>query len=299
MIKYVRVASDLHLEWCKITNFPNLETDKETLLVLAGDILELYAIRKFEFLVEGGHDIHFTLERLYSAFDEFLNQIKGRYAAVVAVAGNHEFYGSELTAESYQLLREFYSRYGVTFLEKECITLTAADGKDINIFGGTFWTDFKEANPTVMWDARSCMSDYSQTLDSDGNRLHPSATYDDNVIFREQLSYIMKAKFHKDSYNIVVSHHAPDLKSIHEKFKGGRNDAYNYFYANTKMDEFFDGTIKYWFHGHTHENVDYTINGTRVIANPRGYYKDIRGIPCAYERRVDDFEPDLLLKIME
>jgi hypothetical protein len=26
-----------------------------------------------------------------------------------------------------------------------------------------------------------------------------------------------------------------------------------------------------WIHGHTHDNLNYELNGTRVICNPRGY----------------------------
>ena len=29
--------------------------------------------------------------------------------------------------------------------------------------------------------------------------------------------------------------------------------------------------IKLWVHGHIHDPVDYIINETRVVSNPRGY----------------------------
>jgi hypothetical protein len=29
--------------------------------------------------------------------------------------------------------------------------------------------------------------------------------------------------------------------------------------------------VKPWIHGHTHESMDYQLNGTRVLRNPRGY----------------------------
>ena len=29
-----------------------------------------------------------------------------------------------------------------------------------------------------------------------------------------------------------------------------------------------------WVHGHTHDSFDYTVNGTRVVCNPRGYAKN-------------------------
>ena len=39
--------------------------------------------------------------------------------------------------------------------------------------------------------------------------------------------------------------------------------------------------IKYWVHGHVHDDFDYTIGETRVACNPRGYAK--------YEQRVHTF----------
>jgi hypothetical protein len=29
--------------------------------------------------------------------------------------------------------------------------------------------------------------------------------------------------------------------------------------------------VQLWVHGHTHDSFDYTLNGTRVVCNPRGY----------------------------
>ena len=29
--------------------------------------------------------------------------------------------------------------------------------------------------------------------------------------------------------------------------------------------------VSLWIHGHTHESFDYTVKGTRIVCNPRGY----------------------------
>ena len=44
----------------------------------------------------------------------------------------------------------------------------------------------------------------------------------------------------------------------------------------TDMEYFIKSNtnIKYWVHGHVHENSDYMISQCRVVANPRGYYPD-------------------------
>ena len=32
--------------------------------------------------------------------------------------------------------------------------------------------------------------------------------------------------------------------------------------------------VALWIHGHTHDSFDYSVKGTRVLCNPRGYAKN-------------------------
>lgn len=34
------------------------------------------------------------------------------------------------------------------------------------------------------------------------------------------------------------------------------------------------GRSSLWIHGHTHDSFDYSVYGTRVICNPRGYFRN-------------------------
>ena len=48
--------------------------------------------------------------------------------------------------------------------------------------------------------------------------------------------------------------------------------------------------MQLWVHGHTHDSFDYTVDGTRVVCNPRGYAK----------AGVDEnprFDPDFIVEI--
>jgi hypothetical protein len=38
-----------------------------------------------------------------------------------------------------------------------------------------------------------------------------------------------------------------------------------------------------WIHGHTHDSFDYTVGGTRVLCNPRGYAKNGVNENAAFE----------------
>lgn len=70
---------------------------------------------------------------------------------------------------------------------------------------------------------------------------------------------------------IVVTHTAPCYESLDPKFEGSFS---NEWYVNpfmTPLLKRFSDTILVWCHGHTHAFADVTVDGVRVIANPRGY----------------------------
>ena len=60
----------------------------------------------------------------------------------------------------------------------------------------------------------------------------------------------------------------PSFKSIAEKYK---NLSLNGAFASN-LDELVKKSFM-WFHGHTHSSIDYFIDDTRVLCNPRGYCK--------------------------
>lgn len=66
----------------------------------------------------------------------------------------------------------------------------------------------------------------------------------------------------------VVTHHAPTRLVISELHKQSSiNDAF----VVELHPMIFDNKIDYWLYGHTHENIDGEINGTKIISNQFGY----------------------------
>ena len=61
----------------------------------------------------------------------------------------------------------------------------------------------------------------------------------------------------------------------------------NFLYVSNLEKEISNSKIDFWFHGHLHEPVDYYLNNTRVVSNPRGYIDD-----CP-----ENFNPVFRLKI--
>lgn len=77
-----------------------------------------------------------------------------------------------------------------------------------------------------------------------------------------------EVKKHQGEKFIIVTHHAPSLRSIPKSY---RTDSLSAAYAS-HLDSFVESSgAKLWIHGHIHTQQDYMIGNTRVICNPRGY----------------------------
>jgi hypothetical protein len=60
-------------------------------------------------------------------------------------------------------------------------------------------------------------------------------------------------------------------RSIHPRFEGSPVNACFVSHADHLLG---GGRAALWIHGHTHDSFDYTVHGTRVVCNPRGYALD-------------------------
>jgi Icc-related predicted phosphoesterase len=67
---------------------------------------------------------------------------------------------------------------------------------------------------------------------------------------------------------IIVTHHAPNAKSIPPDHEGSLLNAAFVSNLDTLVEQ---SGVPLWIHGHTHHNVDYRIGSTRVLSNQRGY----------------------------
>jgi Icc-related predicted phosphoesterase len=93
---------------------------------------------------------------------------------------------------------------------------------------------------------------------------------------------------------VVVTHHAPHPNSVHPRFAGNAINAAFVSDLGAAM-----GSAVLWIHGHTHDSFDYTVRGTRVVANPRGYCRKIRsddgGTAIVCENAA--FDPGLVVEV--
>ncbi len=260
--KYIRIFSDIHLDFDipqKLKNFdPNdgiwtpssMPKDKETILILAGDIW--HAKKPFSFM----------------GFSWF-KKISQQFHSVIVLLGNHDFWGGNLKTEydSYEKFISLQELNNVYLLQNKTIKF---DG--IKFVGGTLWTDFNGKNQETFYSAETTMNDYKYIKNGlTFSKLKPGHIYDH---FHTTLNYI-KNNTTKDSETEklwVLTHHAPSFKSIHPEYMDDGFYLMNGLYASDL--EYLmnpESNINVWVHGHCHHYQNYNINNTRIISNPRGY----------------------------
>ena len=207
----------------------------EDILVLAGDISPSFFHAKC--LVENYLD-------------------KTEKVEVVYVTGNHDYFGSDIHTVD-KMWRQFkHPRFH--FLQNDSVVLGG-----VRFFGSTMWTDMILGDPDAMRVCRLMMGDFYHIKGfSPGicTALHYTA--------RTNLASVLEASKEKV---IVITHHLPSYKSIDARYADNPS---NPSFASTDLDDLIhhDKVIA-WYHGHTHHNLDYMDQNTRVVCNPRGYVK--------------------------
>lgn len=157
------------------------------------------------------------------------------------VKGNHDYYKQQINNDVYRLNK---------------------DG--VSILGCTLWTSFDNGNPFVKRAFQTNMADNSYI-----HKIGYSLIEDIEKINEQNFQLILD-----EQPDIVVTHHCPTLRSIHEKFKMDRD--MNFCFSNDYEKHLYDTKIKYWCFGHTHHRHNYTIGNTQFICNPAGYPGEIK-----------------------
>lgn len=258
----INLISDLHLEFGELT-LPGGDV-----LILSGDILEAKHLKP-------SHSKKYL---------DFFQIECAKYRHVIYVMGNHEHYGFRFD-KTYDHLKDTLPS-NIHLLEKESIEI---DG--ILFIGGTLWTNCNNGDPITLWTIKQNMNDYRtiQNFYKDRgiyHKLTPELTYQEH---KHTLEFIRNtALAHADKNIVVVTHHAPSLNSIHERFR--RDYHMNGAFASNLSEFILDHpNIKVWTHGHTHDLLDYEIGQCRILCNPRGYN--------GYESRARDFDPNFAFEV--
>lgn len=235
----LRVLSDLHIEGQAFT----YEYCGEDAVVLLGDI--------------------HTRNRLHTLLDQIPKTV-----SVYFVAGNHEYYHGvfEDVKAYHRGLEDKYSNF--RFLDNERTSICG-----IPAYGGTMFSDWELEGPTNAWFAKQYakkgINDFYCILrqtDQQTNRPWTIADHEnEHKLFVDGLKMFL-ADTEGSPCRIVLTHFMPHPQCVHERY---RTSAINpYFTSNMERYMGWDG---YWLFGHGHDPFDFTIDGTRLLANPRGY----------------------------
>lgn len=264
---YLRVFSDIHLDF-DISTVPGffkfeklwmpepMETDKETALVLAGDLW--HAKKPFSFFGKS-----------------WIREISTRFQYVIIVLGNHDFWDGNIEKE--------YKNYRKSIASQELLNVfllqnTSLYFDGLKIVGATLWTDFLQANPVCMKNAAySGMKDYQYIHQGIGLKyVTPEKILQEHYLSK---SYIFEnsSKDYNDQKIMVITHHSPSYKSMPQKYNKPELKIENALYYSNLDNLIESSEIDLWVHGHSHFAMDYKINKTNVLANPRGYSEQETG----------------------
>ena len=246
----IQIISDLHQEFgCSILNFENAD-----IVVFAGDVNI------------GTKGIEWLKTEIPTI-------------PVIYVLGNHEYYKGSYPKTLNKII-ESSKDTNVHVLENKCIKVNG-----INFHGTTLWTDFSLfGNPRYYGSmCQSKMNDYKKIRrDPSYSKLR---TIDTFRIHQKSIQWLENSLEEKEGeLNIVVTHHAPSIKSIPEKYK---DDPISSAYASNLEEAIEKYKPRYWIHGHIHEPKRYMIDATEIICNPHGYI----------DEKYNGYEKELIIEI--
>lgn len=190
---------------------------------------------------------------------------------VLYVPGNHEFYAPApgwTHARIRAHLRARAAALGVTLLDDSAVRIGG-----VRFLGATLWTDFAlfgEPAPAQA-AATACMPDY-RCIRVGRRRLHASDTVRWHRRSRAWLAGRLARA--QPGPTVVLTHHAPHPASLEPRYA---DDPVSAAFASD-LGACLDGArVVLWIHGHSHCACDYTVGGTRVVANPHGYPRERPG----------------------
>lgn len=272
LVKYLRVISDLHLDGKRTWLPEEMDTDKETLLLVAGDVADTEAFD-------------------YAGYLSFFSKMDQRFAKVIYVPGNHEHCGTKFPNFIVTMKEYFHNTFGnrVLILDNE-LTEVITEDRTLLIAGTTLWTSFCNDNPLVTIAAARMVRDFHAIAGfsiSAAQREHALA-----LSFLDLVSRYMKGlspeKLEKTSL-IVLSHFAPLPLSGHARYL--TSPVMDYF-CNNLVEEMTNIANpvgqNLWVHGHTHSFADYSWTNWRVLCNPLGYNTEMSGFNGLLRISVDD-----------
>jgi hypothetical protein len=181
---------------------------------------------------------------------------------IVYVLGNYAYRGHNLEAFDEELRHTAWGS-NLHLLQNQTIFV-----RGVRFIGTTLWTDFALFGDAVsgMVAAENLCEDFKSIRTGEGRPVTPADTI---ALHRRAVEYLWRtaAAPYDDGHTVVVTHHAPSLRSIPAGF---RDDRMASCFASNLDELVFDSDAMFWVHAGVYGPVDYELGDTRVVANPRG-----------------------------
>jgi len=232
-----RLFSDIHNEFLdKPFEIKPLKTDKETCLILAGDVGVL---------------------KKKHTWEPFIENCKEQFKYVFWIAGNHEYYHGNISFQEIPTGGNLHT------------DLLEFEEEKIVVIGATLWSDFDKGNAITMQEARFLMNDFKLIRTGpDYRKFTPELAF--FYHYNQKDLIFERIRHYKDKgwKVVVVTHHHPSFRSTSERY---RNHPLNGCYMSG-LDELINETKPdIWCCGHIHDKMNYQIFDTKIICNPIGY----------------------------
>ncbi len=268
-----KIWSDLHLEFYNSSNinkiirilsryFPEQEDDKNTILLISGDI---------------GTYIKWDLT--YKIVFETFSK---RFKKVIAVPGNHSWYESDIWNNETDFLKDKNIPENVFYGDNFFVDLD----KNTRIIGSCLWTDMDKENPLFLKYIERMMNDYNLIREKSSSEYKrdkfgsyeyknskPIKSFQTLERFKKSKEFIISTLEDANKNNIknkiILTHHAPTFYSVDSRYRDNKS---NPAYCSNLEDIMFDYDVTLWVHGHIHGSNDYMVGNTRVVSNPFGYH---------------------------
>ncbi|MBN2426822.1 MAG: metallophosphoesterase [Deltaproteobacteria bacterium] len=193
---------------------------------------------------------------------------------IIYVAGNHDYYGGVYQHALEKMWKEAAELPNIYFLENNAVEIG-----DVVFLGTTLWTDMRLFRrgpfaglydyPETLIDVGAGMNDYRKIRFASGGGFRPLRPADTVQIHAEAVRWLREQlEAFRGRKIVVVTHHAPSLRSVHESYWQDVNSA---AYASHLDDLVEASGATLWVHGHMHEVWDYKIGETRIVCNCYGY----------------------------
>ena len=290
--KFLRFFSDMHQDFhinskkfhpSQLWNPDPLDEDKDTILILAGDIW--HAKKPFSF-------------SNYSWFKD----LSTRFKYILIVLGNHDFWNGSFPTEysNFERYKEQHDITNLYLLQDSMITIG-----NHKFIGATLWTNYnnRDYETIAYYDRDPSQLSSNEMFSSDQKYIRYSHPLYKGTYKRIRPKQFMEA--HSKSINYifenaikdnseqtlwVISHHPPSKALINDP---DLDDTTMGIVANDYDEKIAASEIDYWIHGHNHQSGSAKIGNTTIMANTLGYISS----PDENARLNPDYNPWMQLPL--